>query len=230
MTVAFDAFDAGTDQNNANDQTWTHTPVGTARGVVVLQVENGTGDKVDSVTYGSLTLTEVAGSPNDHTTGELGTIHCFFGGSGLPSGAQTVTVSRNATSRHMGASSTVTSASVDTEVVDTDASINSDSLSSPSATLALAGRTCYVAEALFSGRAALVDITPLAGWTDRQEFDRGSRVVGWYDYDTIGSADVTMGWTQGADDAVCIGVAVSEVVAAAAVIPSLVTAPYRAAA
>ena len=210
MTVAFDAFSnvaAGT-----GNLSWTHTPVGTPRAVIVQVSQHvGSTDEISSVTYGSETMTEVAGSPNTHTSAETNTIYTFFLGTSIPTGAQTVTVTVSGASNKRAGAITLT-ASSDCEVIDSDGTIDSDSQENPLVTLSLASRTSFATIVFFSGHVDPSLITPLTNWTDRLEHDWGSAVSGWYTYDTIGSADVTAGWNQSADDAVAIALAVSEVV------------------
>jgi hypothetical protein len=59
-----------------------------------------------------------------------------------------------------------------------------------------------------SGQDALRDIAPLANWTRVVEHDLGSQVAGFYRYNTIGTLDVTAGWTQSPADAVMIALAI----------------------
>lgn len=208
MAVAFDAFTAGPGATGAANESYTHTPVGTPRAIIVQVVGISGSDIVTSVSYGGVAMVEVTGSPNVKGAAEVGDTYTYFLGSGIPTGAQTVLNVGTATR----ASSCISLTAADnTEVVDTDATINSNSLANPSATLALAGRTCFCAEVFFSGQGAVTGITPLTGWTGRREVDNGASTAGWYTYNTISTPNVTMGWTQLADDAVCIGVAVSEV-------------------
>jgi len=77
--------------------------------------------------------------------------------------------------------------------------------------LALAGRTSWAGLALYSGHDALTGITPLLNWTGRIEQDAGTECAACYTYNTVSTADVTAGWTQTAEDAVAVLVAVSEV-------------------
>jgi hypothetical protein len=209
MAVAFDAFSevaAGT-----GTLSWTHTPSAAPQGVIVFVVENGTtSDGVTTVTYGGVGLTEVSGSPNILSSGETGVVHCFFLGSSVPnSGAQTVTVNISGSVTRRAAAITLTG-SVDLEVVDSDGTINSTATSNPSITLSTSGRTSFGAIAFQSGRPSIGNIIPLANWTDRLEHDFGAQVAGWYTFDTIGSSDITAGWTQGNDDAVAVAIAVTE--------------------
>jgi len=207
-TVAFDAISnvaAGT-----GNLSWTHTPAGTPKGVLVFVVQNASGaGQVSSVTYGSASMTEVTGSPNLHTTGETGAVYAYFLGTSVPTGAQTVTVTVSGSATKRAVCITLT-ATEDTAIVTTDASIKSDSLANPSVLLSLSGQTSFVAIGFHSGQGAVSGITELTNWTNRLEHDFGAQTAGWYTYNTIGSADVTAGWTQTADDAVMIAVAVKD--------------------
>lgn len=205
MAVAFDAVSnvaAGT-----GNLSWTHTPVGTPRGVRVDIVENGGTNGVDSVTYGGVSMELVA--VNAKTSGEAGTVITYFLGKGIPTGAQTVSVTVNDAVSKRAVATTVTAAS-DTCWISTDFSIASDSATNPSSTLSLLGKTCFVSLALHSGQGAATGITPLTGWTSRLEHDFGAQMGGWYTYNTIASSDVACGWTQTADDAVMIAAAITE--------------------
>ncbi len=205
MAVAFDAFSnvaAGT-----GDLSWTHTPVGTPRGVKVDIIENGGTNGVSSVTYGGVAMELVA--VNAKTSGEAGTVITYFLGKSIPTGAQTVSIIvSDAVAKRAGAV-TVT-ATTDTCWISADISIGSDSIVNPSSTLALLGKTCFVSLAGHSGQGAVTGITQITGWTNRLEHDFGAQVGGWYTYNTISTADVACGWTQTADDAVMVALAITE--------------------
>jgi hypothetical protein len=208
MAVAFDAFSNGT--AGTGDISWTHTPVGTPRGVIVIVLGVSGTDGVSGVTYGGSAMTEVTGSPNLKASTELAGVYVYFLGTSIPTGAQTVAMT--SANVHLKSISAITlTADADTEVVDSDATINSDSAADPSVTLSLGGRTAFAAIGLVSGQDAVTGITPLTDWTSRLEQDAGAVTVGHYTYDTIGSTDVTAGWTQTAEDATAIALAVSEV-------------------
>lgn len=190
---------------------WTHTPTGTPRGILVLCEDQG--QNITGCTYGGVSMTAVSGSPNGKDTGEQINLAAFFLGSGIPTGAQTVAISGTLTEVFRGVAISLT-ADDDTEVVDTDVSINSDSLASPRATLSLGGRTSFAAMVFGSGVNNLTSTPVLTGWSGLDGYDSGAQVAAAAKYDTIGSTDVTIGWDQVADDAVAIGVAIAQVAAA----------------
>ena len=92
---AFDAFSnaAGSSSGGRVDLSWTHTPVGIPKGVVVLIAnENTVADAVAGVTYGGVAMSELSGSPFSGTLGgeENCVLHGFVLTSSVPTGAQTV--------------------------------------------------------------------------------------------------------------------------------------------
>lgn len=209
MAVAFDAFTANA--NQTGDHNFTHTPVGTPKAVIVWVVEQTTtADHIAGITYGGVSMTEVSGSPNILSTGETGAVYCYFLGSSIPTGAQSVSVDTTATSNYITYCVTLTAATSATQVKDSDGTINSTSQANPSITLSLGGLTSFAGLALHSGQQAVTGITPLTSWTSRSETDRGAQQAACYTFNTIGTADVTAGWTQTAEDACAVCVAVTE--------------------
>lgn len=215
MAVAFDAFSSAVNPAPS----WTHTPVGTPRAVIVFVPALGGTDTVTGTpSYGGVNLTEVSGSPLLKTTGEALAVHAFFLGASIPTGAQTVSLGATPAGNEVGCCISLTG-SADTEIVAINTSINSDAVADPSSTLGLSGRTCFVGMGFCSGQNATTGYTPFTGWTSQVETGDGSRGGGCYTYDTIGSTDVTVGWTQTSDDALAIALAVSEIAAAGGVGP-----------
>ncbi|MCI0545219.1 MAG: hypothetical protein L0Z49_12385 [Actinobacteria bacterium] len=216
MTLAFDA--ATSLGSGTGDLSADHTPVGTPRGVFVFVVQDvGTTDEVDTITYGSLTLTEVALSPHLTTTGDDGGVYCWFAGASIPTGAQTVTVDVNATGSAKGAAVITVTAGADTEVHDTT-TLDSASVTDPSVTLTTTTAT-YSAAAIHGGGAAVGNLSAATGNTDVVEFDFGSSIgsIIRADAEDAGS-DYTIGWTTGvggAQSAQALGCAIAEVSAAA---------------
>ena len=214
MTVVFDAYSTGF--GSTTDVTVSHTPVGAPRAVIAFVTTVQATDIVSGCTYDGEAMTEVALSPILKSSGEAGGVHCFFLGSGVNTG--TVDCVAEGTSAQLKDLDVITlTAAGDVEVIDTS-TISSDSVSNPSVTVSLGGRTCFVVIAFRSGQDAVSGISANSGWTERKELDGGSRVHGNYTYDTIGSTDVSAGWQQTADDAVALAIGVSEVVVAGSII------------
>lgn len=213
VAVASDAIsDPGT--TFTGDTNWTHTPVGTPRGVWVIIVNvtvSGT-DEITGVTYGGVAMAEVAAiSPRYKSSGEAMGQSIFFLGSGIPTGPQTIAVDTSGATVTKAAFARTVTAAADTEIIDT-AFWSSDSLANPSDTLNLGGRSAYCILAFSSGQNAVTGITPLTNWTATYETDLGNFVAGGYTYDIVGTSNVTVGWTQTAEDALGFAIAVAEVV------------------
>lgn len=98
---------------------WTHTPVGTPKGVLIFLVNLDTDQTTNpTITYGGVDVPAVPGGVAVDTATELGRCATFFLGSGVPTGAQTVLVNRNNTANEIWCVCiTVTAAAgIDTEV------------------------------------------------------------------------------------------------------------------
>ena len=221
------AFDAATSSLTLTSSAYniSHTPVGTPRGVLVLIAEDGGTDAVTGITYGGTSLTEMTNSPFVGTNSEAGVIHAYFLGSSVPTGAQTCTITPSANTRRVTTCITVTAAN-DTEENIVSQLLDSNGIASPSATLSLSSVSSFVAQAFQSGKPSVGDISPLAGWTSRQEGDFGPSTAAVYTYDTIGTADVTCGYTAGGDNVQLLGAAINEVAGGGATTPKTVTATH----
>jgi len=162
------AYDAKSTKAGSSNLTWTHTPVGTPKAIIVCVGTAQASDVVTSVTYGGEAMTEITGSPRIRT-GEASSCYAYFLGANIPTGAQTVVVTKGSTLA--GAICISLTATVDTtEIVATDDSIDSASLENPSSEMSLAGATCWAAECFMPGQDAVASITPTAGWTSGLEF------------------------------------------------------------
>jgi hypothetical protein len=212
MAIALDdvtALTAGTGEISG-----THTPVGTPRGAVVGVVVDGTtGDEVTGVTYGGTVVTEVAGSPHTNAAAPGCSTHIFFLGASVPTGAQTVTISVDGATVKDAWVYTLT-ADDDTSVVDTTA-VDGAGTGDHTGTLSLGGVACHCAEFVWSTGNSTLRITQLTGWSAPvAETDFGSEVAAIYAYDTVDTADVTMGWSHDqADSGSALGIAIREGVA-----------------
>lgn len=191
------------------DRAFNANPGSAPKGCVVFIIHNANSDFIAGVDYGGVALTEVTGSPLGKAGGEPGIVHAFFAGSGLPSGAQSVTVDTTSGSTYC-AVCYVLGGAADLELVDIE-TLNSNSLANPSMTLSLGGRECFAAVGGFSGQDTFGGVTPLSGWANSAEQDFGSQMGISYAYNTIGTSDVTAGWTQTAEDVLAIAVAVGEI-------------------
>jgi hypothetical protein len=120
MAVAFDAASEShtgtTGSQSEASFSWTHTPSGTPKGVLVFTITSDlTGDIISAVTYGGTSMTAVTGGLATDAAVEGGHTKAWFLGSSVPTGAQTVQVTRtNNTDVAYAVAITVT-ASADTE-------------------------------------------------------------------------------------------------------------------
>jgi hypothetical protein len=111
--VAHDNF---TELSGDNVGTFTHTPVGTPRGVAVLISHPDAADFITGVTYGGVALARVNGFAVSF--GSQSTSYIYFLGSGIPTGARSVVISGTS---HGGHAVAITfTGSDDTEVIDSD--------------------------------------------------------------------------------------------------------------
>jgi hypothetical protein len=208
--IAAPAYDASSMATaGTGELNWTHTPSGTPRGAICFVVDNtATTDQISGVTYGGTAMNEVALSPITINDTEDGTVHGFFLGSSVPTGAQTVIVSVSAATTKQAACFTIT-ASADTQIQDT--STGTGTAEPVSATVSLGGVTSFVAQGLFSGVANLANVTPNASWSSRHEHAFAAAGAMFYTYDTVSTADVTAGADfAGGDEWALLAVAISE--------------------
>lgn len=222
MAIAFDG--SGTPASSVGDFNFVHTPGGTLRGVVVAIVQNvGFTDEVITVTYGGVTMGR-AGAVF-HGTGETGAVYAYFLGSTIPTGPQTIIVDVNGTGSNKRVTVWGLTAAKDTQLVDVDTTINTDSQVDPTITLSLAGRTCWCGIEFISGQDDPTGITPFANWTATLEQDFGTLTGGSYRYNTVSTVDVSAGWTQTAEDAAMVAIAIGESIDAVVSPSSAMRAP-----
>jgi hypothetical protein len=226
VAVAHDAVSQSSTTFTATSPSWTHTPTGTPRGVCVMVVQNqDTGaDNVTGVTYGGVAMTRVRMATG--TTGESSRIYVYFLGSGIPTGAQTVTATMNDANNKVAYCATVTAAAntqVDTSNDDAPGTANAN----PSLTLTFSGTlaTWAAYEAVFTGLAAPVT-TVQAGSTHAFGNDFGNASAMFARKAGTGGTSTTMGYTAAADDELQAGLVITEVAGgtSATATPTVVTA------
>lgn len=91
MAVAYDLITQATNSTGTNI-TWNHTTSITPQGVLVITFVNADADDATAVTYGGVTVNAVSGG-RALSTG-FGDCKTWFLGSGIPSGTQSVVVTR----------------------------------------------------------------------------------------------------------------------------------------
>lgn len=216
MAVAFDAaaesHTGTTDATSVASWTWTHTPVGTPRGIVVFTINRNTSnDIVTSVDYGGVAMTAVSSGFANDTAGEVGACKAWFLGSGIPTGAQTITANRtNNVNGTYGVSFSVTAAA-DT-VIDGVASQSEDATTGTLSVTSTATALRFAA-AMFGGSNPPAAAT---GCTLGPDIDFGTRVHSSARENSAGSGARSVGWaTQTLDDVAAVAVGVAESAAAA---------------
>jgi len=216
VTLVFDA--ASIVARGPTERSWTHTPNGTPRAILVYIGQNvGSGDEVTGVTYGGVAMTRaryLAGVSGD----EDGAVYAYFLGASVPTGPQTVVVSVDATGSDKGAVALSYTASADVEVDATNI-LDQASGANPSLTLATsAGVETAVSAAIHHGNQAVTNLGAGAGYTkpfNGTGSDFGSQIWGVETKDANHSGgNVTVDWTiSNSDDAHMVAVAIKEVAA-----------------
>lgn len=231
MAVALDASSRSGSTVSASvaSFSWTHTPVGTPAGVVVVVAGTTTAtNDVTSVTYGGVSVPRVSGAFAADTAGEPAFTDVYFLGSSVPTGAQTVVVNRNNNANGVwGAAATVT-AGADTEVNTAGIVLlqNDQALAEVNVDDGSPGTNSLRFGILSSGALAL---TPAgANSTRAQGAQPSSRNVGLFVEATAGQGSRPVGAVNATSDDVAMSLfAVREVAGAAVVIPDLVMAPLQ---
>jgi hypothetical protein len=122
MSVAFDAasesHSGSSGSVNQSSFNWSHTPVGTPKGVLVFTFStSSSSDNATSVSYGASSMTAVSGGRAVSTGGTyVGDCKAWFLGSSVPTGSQTITVNRTNNSDEMYAVAITLTAGGDTSV------------------------------------------------------------------------------------------------------------------
>lgn len=206
MALAYDAF--STAASGAGTLSWTHTPSGTPAAIVVfINQRGGTGDAVSGVTYGGVAMTRVENA-SEATESTAGYTYVLL--SGVPTGAQTVVVTVSSASVKKGYCYSTTGTG-GVPVVEATANFTSASTATATATLSTTASTeTFCSAALASGRNA-PDFTPDGTLTQADSSDEGNQsfAVARRTSNPSGGS-VSMTWTQIADDAVIVAVALRE--------------------
>lgn len=207
------AYDAESSSSGTGDLSWTHTPIGSPRGVIVLVAQNNNPDQITAVTYGGTPMTRLISAVK--TSGEDGRSYIYFLGGGITAGAQTVAVTTSGLNNRVAAAISMT-ANADTEE-ETNNTFTSDSASSPiDVVLSIgAGVETYCMGTAFCGRGNLGGFAPGTNYTNSSELDFGTSCGSNIRRTSNATGgDETVQWTATAsDDWVCAVVAIKESVA-----------------
>lgn len=218
MTIAFDAVS----ESLSPESGFTHTPVGTPKGVVVFYHASGTGSTPSTCTYGSASMTLLI--TQQRVEGETGEVTAFFLGSGIPTGAQTVTLNNGSGAPDWATCMTVTAAA-NTELAG-DGYGGTQGLASPpgSVTIANIAGASFGFGGLYHGADSTL-ATAGSGMTVQASEDIGSKTcVDECSTTEQASGDMVVSFAHGStDDYIVVGVAIQEVAAAAAFTPIVMT-------
>ncbi len=191
---------------------WTHTPVGTPKGVIVFAYVIDAVDQVTGVTYGGTAMSAVSGGNAVDTANEVGRCKAYFLGSSVPTGAQTVEVTRtNGVSTHYATCSTVT-ASGDTEVYTSGIVLlqGDQTLAEQNVDDGSPGTNSLRFSGLYSGHTNPGAVG--ANSTLAHQIDLGSFSCNTCYETTAGQGSRPIGWTNGvSDDVAAVHLAIREV-------------------
>lgn len=208
MAVALDAL--GEASESGGDPSWTHTPVGTTRGVIVVAASRGVStDVVAGVDYGGVAMARVTNGWAVDNASELLSIYVYFLGASIPTGAQTVTVDTTGGTAAKCYSVSLT-AGADTEVEASD-KLEGDQ-TNPSIVLTTGvGVNTYVLGAVYSGVNSAASITAGSGYTILDSADTGNQVSAIESRDSNATGgSVTVDFAIGSEDCAMVAVAIKE--------------------
>jgi len=204
VTIAFDATSGSAALiNTATTTNWTHTPAGTPRAVVGLVPQGTSTDTVTSMSYGGVAMARIRRQAR--AGAEAGDVYTYFLGSGIPTGAQTVSIVTTGTAPKWPQVVTFTAAT-DCEVnVETGA--DAGTIANPSIAITPTDQAgvCYVC---MCGLNTPVD-TPEAGTTRASFRDLGT-VSGHQGYKVVSAGATTIGWTSAIEEICHAAIAVVE--------------------
>jgi len=209
--VASESHTGTTGSTNQSSFSWTHTPSGTPRGVLVFVHTVNDIKRVTGVTYGGVTMTEIAGGAAVDANGEQGRIDTFFLGASIPTGAQTIVVSRSNNGDEMYASASTQTASVNTEVYTTGIVLLQEqgSFSVQSVTDGSTGVNSLRYASGFHG--ANNPLSAGTGSTVLNSIDYGSQTSTTARETTAGQGARNVGFTSSSDDRAGVHLAVREI-------------------
>lgn len=205
MAVAFDA-QTFSSQAGASPYTFSHTPVGTPRAVVVTVVFVTDAENVSAVTYGGVAMASVQNQVSGG--GESGRSAVYFLGASIPTGMQTVSVTHTGSNATQMSAVTMTAAG-DTEIGDSDFDTGTQQNASIVLTTAV---SALRVGAIYTALDGLGGLTALTGMTLIGQYSSGFRTTMAHRQTTPSSGGFTFGYTTNVStDLALVGVAVQEI-------------------
>lgn len=211
-TIAYDA-DTGATDTDGDPISFTHTPSGTPKAVLVfVEILGSTSDVISACTYGGVGMTKVATATD--TSGEAGYAAGFFLGASIPTGAQTVNCTIDSGTPLARAWAVTATAAADTELAGTTGFCTvSEDADNPSCTVTGIAGASWGASGLYYG-GLTASATAGSGFTKGDGVSGASSSAnGEYLTTESGSGDLTIAWTYGlgTDDTAMVGIAIQEV-------------------
>jgi hypothetical protein len=207
--VASESHTGTTGNSSAASFTWTHTPVGTPRGVLVFVYTISATQTVTGVTYGGVAMTPVSGGAAADIATEPGRVDVYFLGSSIPTGAKSVVVSRTNNSVVMYATAITQTAAGDTEVAGVSILQNDQALAQQSISDGSTGVNSVRYAGAYSGLAAPPTVG--ANSTLLQNIDLGNFGASTVRETTAGQGARLVGFTAASDDVAAVHLAVREI-------------------
>lgn len=195
---------------------WQHIPIGTPRGVLVLTFVNENADDALGVTYGGVALSAVSGGRAVDTAHEVGDCKAWFLGSAIPTGEQTVVVTRTNNANVMYAQATTVTAAADTEVTGVVLLQENQELIEQNVDDGSPGMDSVRYAGVNSGRA----FPPPAGASSTSYgfIAFGARTIRCVRETTAGQGSRPVGFADASDDVAAVHLAIREVVAGGATV------------
>jgi hypothetical protein len=179
-------------------------------------------DLITSVTYGGVAMTRVNTAKD--TVDEPGGSYCYFLGSGIPTGAQTVSIDHTATTTTKIAVCITITADSDTIVA--ASGIVENNVADPSVALDSGADVAIRYACLWSGNTSPTNLAVFAAFTEMSNHDFGVNCGEIERETTPSSGSVTAGWTVASEDVGLVALAIKESAPPALIFPPT-SQPYR---
>lgn len=204
---------------------WVHTPSGTLSGITVVTCDATSATHAGTaVDYGGVALTAVSGGQASDTAGEPGSVKAWHLGSSIPTGAQTITVTRTNNANVMYAVAAGQTASSDTATHDAGVVLLQEdgTYAEQSVTDGSPGSNSWRYAAAFSGTDNIAVIVAGANSTLVQNIDFGNLGCAFVRENSAGQGGRSIGfnYVTTSDDRAVVHVAVKEVATAGGDAPS----------
>lgn len=214
MTVTRDAFLESTTFTTTSPKTFTFTPVGTPRAILLGVAYPSVDDEINgAVTYGGVAMARVALATT--TAGdEDGSSVLYFLGAGIPTGAQTVSIAHSGAATAKWPICQSMTADADTEIV-VSGTVATET-ANPSVVLDTGATSSLRTAILYSGTTQPGNATVLTGMeanSAAMSHDFGAVTAFLGMQSTAATGSFTIGWTISIDDAAMVAAAVQEIAA-----------------